>query len=308
MASHRYWRIYITAINNSQTGGTTGFSEVQLRESIAGADATGSGTASADSSFDGTVLPAKAVDNNNATSWASAAGSLPHWWKYDFGLGNAKDIVELVWRPRTTGGQQPVNFDLQWSDDDAVWTPLFKVRGYCDQDNGGADYTINTSSPYLGIMAETAVNKQAWRIVPTVSGAGVYAFSEIEMRASLGGVDQCTGGQNFGSSHFDTSGHVQSRAYDDNNATLGATANTNGTQWFGYLFPATVNIEQLSLRSRSDTAANQTPTAFTIEYWDGSAWQVAATFSGLAAWSLAETRTFDIAAPESARTVVFVTT
>jgi hypothetical protein len=154
-----------------------------------------------------------------------------------------------------------------WSDDDSSWTTLYKVRGFCDQAPGTTDYTI---SAHKGIMAETAANKQAWRIVPTAAGGSVYAFSEIEFRASVCGSDQCVGGANFGSTYSGANSDFQSKAFDDNTSTYGATANKSGTQWFGYLFPSTVDVQQVALRSRSAGDASQSPTSFTIEYWDGT--------------------------------------
>lgn len=121
MAAHRYWRI-----NNLTTppGGYTTVAEIELRASKGGADETGSGTASASSSYSG--MPASnAVDNNTGTAWTSADNTGPEWWKYDFGSGSDKDIVEVAMTPLSGyHTRTPHNFNLEYSDDDSDWTIL----------------------------------------------------------------------------------------------------------------------------------------------------------------------------------------
>lgn len=118
MAAHRYWRLYITA-----PGTWNSIGELELRDSAGGADRTGSGTASASHYYDGSYLPAYACDNNTSTAWANAGGAPPEWWQYDFGAGNAYDIVEISLRPRATKQLEcPRAFAIQYSDNGTDWT------------------------------------------------------------------------------------------------------------------------------------------------------------------------------------------
>lgn len=294
VTARRFWRVYVTAVNG-KSDGSVGFREIQLRESIGGSDVTGSGTASADSFFSGGVEADKAFDNNTGTEWASGTGGLPHWIAYDFGVGVEKDIRELVWRPRGDTDQHPVDFDLQSSDDGNSWETTIKVRGYVDQ-NGTTDYAVSENT---GIMAETTAYKQAWRVVPTSATGAVYSFGEIQMRATVGGADQCSGGAAYGSTRFGTNYH--SAAYDDNTATFGSTGVKTGTQWFGYRFASAVEVREFALTNRADADATQTPTAFTLDYWDGTAWVTARTVTGESAWLTtgSETRTYTLPAAQT---------
>lgn len=118
--AHRYWRINIYGTSPAFAWS---MAEIEMRESQGGSDVTGSGTASASSSYDGTTLPANVVDNDTGTLWATATTD-PAWWKYDFGNGVTKTIVEVVITPRQTGlyTQTPNYFAIQYSDDDSAWT------------------------------------------------------------------------------------------------------------------------------------------------------------------------------------------
>src|SRR5688572_7242436 len=118
MAAHRYWRIYATAGNGESN---MGLAEIQLRASLGGADETGSGTASASSG----TSPGNLVDNSDATTWTTTGGAYPHWWAYDFGSGNDKDISEIAINARAQIRFAPTEFQLQYSDDGSGYTTLF---------------------------------------------------------------------------------------------------------------------------------------------------------------------------------------
>ena len=113
---HRYWRVWITAV----AGFYHAIAEVELRESVGGADQTGAGTASAHNSLYG--APSNAVDNDTGTFWQAFDNSFPAWWKYDFGSGVTKALQEISITPRTGDyNRAPSAFDIEWSDDDSIW-------------------------------------------------------------------------------------------------------------------------------------------------------------------------------------------
>jgi hypothetical protein len=124
MAAHRYWRF--TFSNPSSVN--FGVGEVELRTSVGGSDQTGSGTASASSIYSGSYPASLAFANDgsaDANSWVSAA-STSAWLMYDFGAGNAKDIVEFQITSPTTQAymNRSPNFGLQYSDDNTNWTDI----------------------------------------------------------------------------------------------------------------------------------------------------------------------------------------
>ena len=118
MAAHRYWRISVSA-----TGDNSGvcIAEMQLRTTIGGGTVTGSGTASASSTYS-TFVPSQAFDGNTNTAWASFGGP-PQSLEYDFGVGNAYAIVEvsITGLSGYTETQAPTAFTIDYSDNGSSW-------------------------------------------------------------------------------------------------------------------------------------------------------------------------------------------
>src|SRR5574337_1018158 len=119
MAAHRYWRLYITATNGNAYTSLTGFI---LATSVGGASVASGGTASASSTGFGWVA-SNAFDGSTAEpGWHSGTAGFPttpEWLQYDFGAGNAKDIVEFGICSRNAAdaaSQSPRDCTLQFSD------------------------------------------------------------------------------------------------------------------------------------------------------------------------------------------------
>lgn len=101
MASHRYWRVYVTAIDSpgaaSYYGGNPAvvIGEIELRATIGGSDQTDpSDSYSASSTFNGS--PDYAFDDAGGGYWNAGDGAvLPQWIQFDAGVGNAIDVAEL---------------------------------------------------------------------------------------------------------------------------------------------------------------------------------------------------------------------
>lgn len=144
--AHRYWRVYIEKVaGNSQAAAY----EIQLRETVGGADVTGSGTASADT-VSGVAVAAQAFDDNTSTAWVSvAATNVPHWIAYDFGTGNEKEIIEVTWHSYTSSTRSPLTGRLEYSDDGTTWTTKFGFSGLSWAANTQA--TILPPSPYIQV-------------------------------------------------------------------------------------------------------------------------------------------------------------
>jgi len=125
MAAHRYWRIFSYWVDEA----IVQIAECELRESEGGADVTGSGTASASSEYGAGYEANKGFDNTVAV-WASANNSyLNQWLKYDFGVGQEKDIVEVAIAAQSgLPKRTSTEFELQYSDDNTNWTKLYEYR------------------------------------------------------------------------------------------------------------------------------------------------------------------------------------
>jgi hypothetical protein len=133
MAAHRYWRIGFG--NYVSADVFVAINELELRESIGGADVTGSGTASTKNVIYSTYVPSYAFDNNTAAAnstvfYYSATGNdlAPCYLDYDFGSGVTKDIVEIGYNVPVFGvgfsstSSCPKGISLWYSDDGLNYT------------------------------------------------------------------------------------------------------------------------------------------------------------------------------------------
>lgn len=127
-----------------------------------------------------------------------------------------------------------------------------------------------------------------WRI----RGNGVTAlgFTEIEMKD--GGADQCNGGTASWNSTFWA---APSALFDNDLGTNGgAGVNTliDGVNWawIQYTFPSAVSVSSLVLTSYNSWCGE----TLLLEYYDGSAWIVLKTFTGIGWTSSFETKTLTV--------------
>lgn len=123
MATHRYYRLSLSA--NWTFGTNLVIGEIEMRASIDGSGAnlstTGNGTATADATVS-TYYASNAFDGSTSTFWMG--NTAPAWIKWDFGAGNEKDIRHLtIVNAGSNNSGSPSNFLFQYSDDDSTWTP-----------------------------------------------------------------------------------------------------------------------------------------------------------------------------------------
>ena len=118
-----YWRILFTGSNTAFTY----IAEIELRESIGGANACSGGTASASSIYSVGYEASKALDLNNATSWVSSGVSLPSWWMYQFQGGGIS--IQQISITNGTVTHIPTAFELQYSNDSNSWVTVGSWSG-----------------------------------------------------------------------------------------------------------------------------------------------------------------------------------
>ena len=123
VVGHRYWQI-----NGLYSGGlpNASMAEIQFRTTAGTPLLFSGGTASASTIFGAGNSADKAADNNPSTLWSSANSDPAPYWRYDYGAGNAKSIVEITIQARNDAvpGQTPSFFIPQWSDDGTTWTSM----------------------------------------------------------------------------------------------------------------------------------------------------------------------------------------
>lgn len=290
--AHRYWRILIHH-SESLTGGVSA-AEIELRASQGGADQTGSGTPSASSEYSGTYAASKAFDNDSSTFWSSASNDYEEWIKYDFGSGNDVNIEEIIITNRNDSyyKESPSCFDLQYSDDDSIWTTYMRWRdvGWTQ----GQTQSFNSTNDF--IIDGTAGSHRYWRIRTTLVFAeapGTNA-AEIELRMSQGGADQTGSGTPSASTEYSGS-YDAAKAFDNNDNTFWSSTGVRAPHWIKYDFGVgiTKNIVQVSYKIRADGYVNQAPKELALQYSDDdSSWYTLLIVFDEPVWGIGETRTF----------------
>lgn len=115
------WRIYVTA---SQGSTRASFTEIEMRDTVGGADLCTGGTASASSQASGSFIPSYAFDNTITTRWGSSI-SPPHWIQYTFAA--AVQIRQLVLSVMAAGESEgPLTWKLQYFEGGA-WQDAYVI-------------------------------------------------------------------------------------------------------------------------------------------------------------------------------------
>jgi hypothetical protein len=306
-AAHRYWRIRPFKSFNGATGGF-GIAEVEMKETVGGTDATGSGTASARTTFSGTSA-ANAFDNSNSTIYShNTVVAESDWLQYDFGSGVTKSIVEVTLLPRqdTSWQQAPTSAYVESSSDGVNFLERFRFTNAI----GGEDYRMRCIAP-ASVPTPAAGLHRLWGIqADAVQSGTVFGVAEIQLRATVGGAAINTGGYGAGSTFpFNSTTALPSKAYDGNNSTEYSSSGSVLPDVVAYDFgfgAEVVSPVQLKIRARS-SFASQAPTTFDLVYSDdGQTWTVQQSFTTPATWVGSEERLFGITvAPTSRRRQLF---
>jgi len=130
-----------------------------------------------------------------------------------------------------------------------------------------------------------------WRLNITANnGHTIYLkIAEVEMRATTGGADQCSGGTATASSAY--TGYGPDLAFDDNDATSWVTEAYTVTGWIEYEFAGAVEVGEYTI---TPYQTDRAPKDWTLEYWNGSSWTVADTQSGETSWTTGVANTYSI--------------
>lgn len=205
MSLHRYWRVHIL---RNGGGSNVSMSNIELRETPGGADATVPGGAASASSVYGPYVAANAVDDAASTSWTSN-GAPPQWFQYDFGVGVSKEINEIAITSRPDGyvNETPVEVQLRFSDDGiawtgwkwlvapASWTSVSQTQVLVNRTPAGLivsrAYTLVAADRAAGIHASRAYVLVAADRAPGIHVSRAYVLVAVEKRQPLAvtGVD-----------------------------------------------------------------------------------------------------------------------
>ena len=310
MGVHRYWRVYVTATTGSNM--LLSPYEAEMRATVGGADQCNGGTASA-SHANSNVY--KLFDNNFSSYWNNGSPGVDTWFQYDFGAGNEVDVGELAILARYAS-QMPKDFALQYSDNGTDWTEAHAWTGITDYVGGVwkeleipqpppivAQWELPFDLPPplgnqwdLPFALRTVVvadwdlpfgdkppGYRYWRIYITdsSSASNLVSLYEAEMRATVGGADQCTGGTAT-ASHADGDAY---KLFDDNSGTYWINGSPGEDTWFQYDFGSGNAVEVAEIAMVPRYGSSQTPTDFSLQYSDnGTDYTTAATWTGVTDW------------------------
>lgn len=291
-AAHRYWRIRpLRAFNGNLSG--FGIAEVEMRETVGGSDATGSGTASARTAFAGAGA-ANAFDNSGATIYShNTAVTESDWLQYDFGSGVTKSIVEVTLLPRADNSwaQAPTTAVVESSTNAISWLERFRFTRMV----GGELYTMRCIAP--ASLSPPGSGHRFWGLkVNTVQSGTTFGTAEVELRATIGGATITSGGAGAAKEPLSASASNQPNLAFDANTSNEYSSNNTLPDILAYDFgigSEKVTPAEIKIRARSSTNNVQSPTAFDLVYSDdGQNWTVQESFTSPGTWTASEERLF----------------
>lgn len=289
---HRYWRVLMDedSSGNLMTA-LAAFAEMEMREAVGGSDATGSGTASASSTFSGFTAAGAFANDGTTTEFATNSPGLPGWLKYDFGSGVTKAILEVAIQPRNAPNvnQAPGPFKIQSSDDNFTTYNDEWWVGYPGGANGHgyAGSTLKVFTKPTLDQSPSASRHRYWRISITGSNGGSYVGAgEVQFRTVAGGVNECVNGTGTSRSNF--AGLPPANAFDRNTSTEWASNNVGFPEWLEYDLGSGISasITEIAYLPRNLTPTTQSPTGFDVQYSDdNSSWTTLWSVSGITGWA-----------------------
>jgi hypothetical protein len=215
--SHRYWRIYSYASNDSSF---TQICEIKFRTVPGGPDINLSGVVATVDSTPQAGSASQMIDGNSGT-FCQLNGEFNHWFMFDFGVANEKTIKEVLINGAVgAAARSPYWFDVQYSDNGTTWTTSWTVF------MNSSSYT-NTSTFVTFTRPNIGNTARRYMMIPSRNVSTVYAYAEIAFASSFNGSNLITSSSMIlaASSFNGTPG-----AYIDGN--INTWDATNGTQWW----------------------------------------------------------------------------
>jgi hypothetical protein len=289
------WRINITDAQNAPSS-FVGITELELRETVGGADVTSGATASASAVASGSSA-ANAIDDNTAVSWDSGTGTVPQWLEVDF--ASSKTITQVSIRQNAINGA-PTAFDVQYYDG-AAWQTYWSETSTL----WAANYT-RVFTKYDSVTA--GYFKWRLNITSTKGGGSAWAgVAEIEFRGSVGGADltapigTSNTGDAYGNSTVAGANKPATRGFDDSSANIwqsGFAPSSGSPAQIGYRFPTQTVVAEVAISNT--TTLNDSPKAVDVQYFDPSAsggagaWVTARSIADCGFTATGQTKTFSV--------------
>lgn len=106
-----------------------------------------------------------------------------------------------------------------------------------------------------------------WRL--TFTHSSYTKLAEIEMRATAGGADQCSGGTPSASTTY--SSNTADKAFDNNTGTYWESGASSGPHWVQYQFASPVDVQEVMVRAGNANTEHYSQIKLSYSD-DGSTW------------------------------------
>lgn len=146
-------------------------------------------------------------------------------------------------------------------------------------------------------------NHLYWRlnIAANAGSTDFLAIAELELRGSVGGADQCTGGTAIASASDSTA--PVANAFDNDPVTRWSTPHQTLTGWIGYQFASPVDVAEYTIRAHP-TNADRSPRDWALEWSDdGVTWTPVETREGQT-WTAGQIKAFTVSTSETVAALV----
>lgn len=296
--THRYWRLrIINAGGVSSTSYYANMAEVQMFEGAGMVDLASSATAASSRANSPTYGANKANDGNLSTlvSLLNGVDGPPFdnmYWSADFGAATPRLIKAVsVTAPLSNSVSAPIEFAVEWSDDNVTWSEQWHVSSQLNWHEGETRLFTQPGYSYTGSFWGAHLY---WRLLGTEhwsSSSGTVSSAELQYRATPGGVNQALGGTPTAQNYI-ASAYAPVKAHDGL-ITTEWVANSAPETWIQYQFTSAVPLAEFRWTARSDGYPQESPTAGVVLYSDnGTSWHPAFSFKKSAAWTSGESFNF----------------
>ena len=278
--SHAYWMLEIDTNNgHASLTGFSGLTFYDVHNNII--PTTGGAALSAGSGTDSAPV-SNLFDGNSVTSWVRSSTTNTKCG-YHFTSAVAVAKIDLV--TTTDPAAAPKTCRLRYSDDGVTYTTAFEMW----EPSWAATGSSTRTWPQLKIGGRY----KALRLYITANNGDRFCrIYESEMRATVGGADQTSGGCAIQSNS--TTPNAAAGAFDGN-TSLSWDIDTNShafPQWVGYAFPDTVLVAQYTL-TQSDSNARGAKDFKLQGSNDGVAWTDLNTQTNQT-WTVPETKAYTV--------------
>lgn len=229
--------------------------------------------------------------DSDATTYAAVTASTG-WIEYQFSA--AQDIVG-VWlssRPHATWCRQmPSQLIVEYYNGSS-WVEVINQTSIPDW--GYAEQRKFVATGYSA--SYTAAARKYWRVRSTDTNiAGDYmACTELELRATSGGSDQCDSATITSSAEI--GGYEASNAVDNNTSTFWTTGGSEPISGLGHylqaVFGSDTSVNQITYQVRPDTYREDPNNLFIDSSINGLGWIREWSHSSIGTWTAGETKTF----------------